>query len=163
MGKTCTTLLASLIAACALASPSGLTPTQIASLKKAGKVVIPTFIPEGFKVVLCSAFPGSYTIQYRGPEPGVELTIEMASQGIGDIVLGGDADKKTLKASKGKVSNVTFGKRDLYVATAKNYMAFSTSWVDLGKKAKPRFFCIIGHQIDPIIGAKIYQGLKYLN
>jgi hypothetical protein len=154
--------LTALTAASVLASPSGLTADQIASLKKAGKVVIPTYIPPDFKVVLCSAFAGSYTIEYRGPDHA-ELTIEMASEGIGDIVLGGDADKKTLKAFKSKVTNPTFGKRDLYIATAKGYLAFATSWVDLGKKAKPRFFCIIGRQMPVEYGDKIFHGIKYLN
>jgi hypothetical protein len=156
------TAIAVLVSASAFGSPSGLTADQIATLKKAGKVVIPTYIPPDFKVVLCSAYAGSYTIEYRGPGHA-ELTIEMASEGIGDIVLGGDADKKTLMAAKGKVSNGTFGKRDLFVATAKDYIAFATSWVDLGKKAKPRFFCIIGHQMSADAGAKIFRAIKYLN
>ena len=142
-------------------SSSGLTHSQLAKLRKVGHVVIPTYIPPHFRVTKVTTDKGEYDIEYAGPH-GAELTVQMASEGLGDIPIGVEADEKTLKSTTLKVHNPVFGTQSMDVATAKNAHEFAVNWVDLGEKANPRDLSIIGRNMSAAVGAKIWQGLRFL-
>jgi hypothetical protein len=135
MNKPFIFTLAALLTAGAFASPSQLTPSQLAKIKKLGRVVIPSYIPPGFKLKSVTTDVGE-TLEYKGPH-GADLLIQMASDGIGDIPLGVNAEK-TLKETTRKVHNPVFGNRDMDVATAKGDREFAVNWVDLRAESQAR-------------------------
>lgn len=140
---------------------SGLTSAQIVKIRKLGKVVVPTYIPPHFKVTGVSAEPGDYDITYSGPN-GATLDIEMATDGIGDVVLDAKDEKAKVVLSTKTVTNPVFGKHSMDVLTTKKEHQFGVDWVDLGAHAKPKFLCISGVQMMPNEGAKVWRGLRYL-
>jgi hypothetical protein len=139
----------------------GLTKAQIRKLRTAGKVVVPSYIPDHFKVSEFDATPGDYTITYTGPN-GATFAIEMASEGIGDVDLDTKDPNDTPTITHKLINNSTFGKHSMDVLTSKKERQFAVEWVDLGSKAKPRFLSITGQQMMSDEGAKIWHGLQYL-
>jgi hypothetical protein len=162
MNKLLTSTICAGICSLAVASPSQLSKVQLTKLRKIGKVAIPTYIPPRFKLTSVKTDAGEYELDYKGPH-GADLLIQMASEGIGDIPLGVNADEKTLKETTRKVTNPTFGTRDMQVDIAKDDREFAVNWIDLGEKAKPKFLSIIGYSMNAELGAKVWKGLRYLN
>ncbi|HEY3782336.1 MAG TPA: hypothetical protein VGL56_14735 [Fimbriimonadaceae bacterium] len=161
MFKFCSAAVLGLVASLALASPSQLTKAQMAKMKKLGRVVVPTYIPAGFKLKKVTFDPGEYDLEYTGPR-GADLLVQMASDGIGDISLGNNADPKTLKETTRKVTNPVLGTQEMQVDIAKDDREFAVNWIDLGDKAKPRFLSIIGSSMNADLGAKVWKGLRFL-
>ena len=144
----------------AVAQPApGLTKTQLAKLAKVGRVVVPSYVPARFRLSKFSAEKGEYDLEYAGPK-GAAFMVEMASEGIGDVIL--DDPSNDAKDTTVKVRSKTFGTRDMEVLVSSRNRQFGVDWVDLGKNAKPKFLCISGAHMSAAEGAKIWAGLRYL-
>jgi hypothetical protein len=122
--------------------------------------LVPTYIPSGYRVSQVTAEPGSYSIDYKNSSNG-DLIVQMASDGIGDVILDtGTSDEG--KTSSRTVKSPVLPTADMQILTSKGRVQFAIGWLDLGDAAKPRFASIIGDHISAAVGVKIWQGLRYL-
>ncbi len=154
--------LTSLLAAASFGQNiSGLTDKQVAKLRQLGKPVVPSYLPPHFKLSTVSVETGDYTLEYKGPN-GATLQVQMASEGIGDIDLDTRLDNETPVLGHLTVVSPVFGKQTMDTLRTKREKQFDVNWVDLGAKAKPKFLSIIGFQLSPQEGAKVWKGLIYL-
>ncbi len=138
-----------------------LTSAQIAKLRTAGKVVLPTYVPPHFRFTSLNAERGEYDISYTGPN-GASLMVQMASEGIGDVILDAKDENAKVVLSTKSVTSPIFGRHSMDVLTTKKEHQFGVDWIDLGKNAKPKFLSISGIQMMPEEGAKVWRGLRYL-
>jgi hypothetical protein len=145
-----------------------LKPSDLAKLKKSKlRVLLPTDVPAGFSVT-------NFTFEDNNKEPltsvlfitysnkkGGEITVQMASDGIGSPIF--DDEMVALGPQKSLMArSPILGKVQIdYIRTKRGYQ-FHCEWVELGKNAPPRVAMIYGHGVDPAVGKRLLESLRFL-
>lgn len=161
----------------ALASPpantdgkaSGLGAANIAKLRKTGlTVVVPTYIPSGFKVDSVeydkqkTQVESSISYTYKNKKTGGEIIIQMASDGLGDPIFDTeeDYDWKQVKETVG--NSPVFGKYTMESLQTKKGLMVQCTWYELPGKLYPRFVMMFGKNLKPAYAIKVMNSLRFL-
>jgi hypothetical protein len=142
--------------------------SDLAKLRKSKlRVLLPTDVPAGFSVT-------NFTFEDNKKEPltsvlfitysnkkGGEITVQMASDGIGSPIFDDElvalGPQKSLMARSPILGKVQID----YIRTKRGYQ-FHCEWVELGKNALPRVAMIYGHGVDPAVGKRLLESLRFL-
>ena len=123
-------------------------------------VLLPTYIPSGYKVAELAVEPGSYSIDYKNSHGG-DLLVQMASEGIGDIILDTGTSEEG-KSSSRTIKSAILPSAGMDVLTSKGRVQFAVQWVDLGASAKPQLLSMIGDHLSANVGVKVWKSLRFL-
>lgn len=146
----------------------GLSPNDVRTLKAAKlHCIVPTYLPAGMRFSrfefepATRAEPASYTFHYTG-KGRAHLAVQMASEGIGSVLLQSDNDDVKEPSSLRTVRNAVLGKIEIQFLDLPKDHHFGVEWIDLGEHKSPRFLCVTGRHIASSEAVKIVKGLRFL-
>lgn len=132
--------------------------------KKGWKFVLPTYVPKGFRVKSMEIDISSkehydhfFSVDYTNGKGG-EFTVQMASGGIGDLILDdegvGKMTTKPIVAGHAKSAEMMF--------VEKKPTEFGLNWIELDKSYKMPFVSAMGRGLSSAEAVKIVSSLKTL-
>jgi hypothetical protein len=130
------------------------------------RCVVPTYIPAGmhlWKFALGprgADQPATVELTYRGVGKA-EFTVQMASDGIGDLILQSDDDEIHEATRLKRIRNRDIGDVELEFLPFRGEDHFGFNWVPLGK-TYPLFALVVGDHIGFTEAVKIVRGVRFL-
>lgn len=139
-----------------------ITSKYIAQVKKLKLVtVVPTYVPAGFKLkaAVASVYEKKYGDTHITFMNGKsELTIQMASEGIGDPILDdGDEPSKILN-----INSPVMGTVQMQFGNSKTMRPFLCTWYMTSMHLNPVFVMVMGQGVSEPEIVKFVQGLRFL-
>ena len=131
------------------------------------RIVVPTWLPKGFKLIEAHLEPNpkpelrDVWLTYRRPG-GAEITIQFASDGIGDPFFD-LPDGDTLEATgsvKGK--SPIFGPFELNYVSKGQISMWHTTWYELKQKGYPTFVMAMGDHLSTPDAKRLVESLRWL-
>jgi len=146
----------------------GLSASKIQWLKKERvRCVIPTYIPAGMHLDRFAMTPmievdDSFVEMTWKGKNGAEFTIEMISDGIGDVIVGPDRPIDPKWFSYRTVRNPVLGRMQVESLDLPSERDFGVNWIDTKSRRFPRFVCLTGEHMPVSEAIKIAKGLRFL-
>jgi hypothetical protein len=131
------------------------------------RLLLPTFVPAGYTVAKADLQRGEtmqetvFELTYKNAKTKAEIIVQMASEGLGSpmftLANGEIADATGSITAKSPI----FGKVKMEVLKEKKERQFHCEWIDLGKKAMPRFVMIYGVGAEAADGKQMLESLRF--
>ncbi|MBN9502790.1 MAG: hypothetical protein BGO01_12570 [Armatimonadetes bacterium 55-13] len=148
---------------------SGLSAKQLATLRKSKfKVVVPTYVPAGFKVDSVGftdtkvPVEASFALTYKNAKTKAEFTVQMASDGLGDPIFTLDNGDAVDATSVLKAKSPILGAVDVEVYAKGREKMFQCTWMEHKNRSLPQFAMAYGRGVDGATGKKIIESLRWL-
>lgn len=146
-----------------------LSPRQKASLLQGKfRVLVPTYVPTGFKVTTAKiadrkdAVAASLTLTYKNAKTKGEFTVQMASDGLGDPLMGIPGGDTVEPNGHLSAKNPILGKVHLDYYIKGKTKLFNCTWMPASNKTYPRFAMIMGEGLVPSEGKRVLESLRWL-
>ncbi len=146
---------------------SGITAPNLAKLRKLHmKLLAPTHVPDGYKVtgfeIEDAKDPArlSWSVTWKNPKTKGEFTLQMCSEGIGDILFDLPNGDVVEPNSHIPFSSKPVGKGDIEAFVKGKIRLWHVNWVEL--KSKPTFVSLIGSNMNASEGKRIVESLRWL-
>jgi len=147
-----------------------LTAHQKADLLKGPfHILVPTYVPAGYAPTVVKIEdrdkPGEATLilTYANKKKKGEFTIQMGSEGLGDVFFNIGNDGDTVEPNGHLVvKNPILGKVDLDYYVKGKYRLFHCNWVHIPGKTLPTDVMIEGENMTAAEGKKIFESLRWL-
>jgi hypothetical protein len=133
------------------------------------RVLVPTYVPVGFRVQSCGLSDDPepilavWRISYQNPKTKASVVLQMASEGVGDPMF--DLPNGDVVEPNGSIwaRSPILGKVEvMYVKKGKLRMANCT-WYDVSKKTFPRLAMMVSHGVEPSEIKKMIESLRWLS
>lgn len=148
---------------------SKISKTELAKVRKSKyRVLVPTYVPTGFVVkeakLVVDKEPAltDWRVRYHNPKTKAEFTVQMASDGLGDIIFS-TPDGDVIEPGKSVYGkSPVFGKFEVMSAQKGKYRTAGCNWLDVAPKTFPRFAMVYSEGMDAATIKRIVEGLRWL-
>ncbi len=155
---------------------SGLPKHALQTVRKSGyKVLVPTVIPRGFKLVKWELMnhmdPGQtkknpaltdWRLRYENAHSRAEIVVQMASDGLGDYIFDMPDGDTVEPLSSLKAKSPALGSFAVMVAKKGSYRAAATTWIELKTKGYPKYLMVYGNGVEGTAVKRVAESLRWL-
>ncbi len=148
---------------------SKISKTELAKVRKSKyRVLVPTYVPAGFVVkeakLVVDKEPAltDWRVRYHNPKTQAEFTVQMASDGLGDIIFS-TPDGDVIEPGKSVYGkSPVFGKFEIMSAQKGKYKTAGCNWMEVAQKTFPYFAMVYSEGMDAATIKRIVESLRWL-
>lgn len=148
---------------------SKISKAELAKVRKSKyRVLVPTYVPADFVVkeakltVDKEAALTDWRVRYQNPKTKAEFTLQMASDGLGDIIFSTPDGENMLPTGSAFGKSPVLGRFEVMFARKGNYKMAGINWLNASKKTFPNFAVVYSQGMDASVVKRIVESLRWL-